>query len=277
MSARPTKSPLAFDAGGNGPDDVRRRGDHVDAGGRGQLGVRRAGRSVCTSDPARLKYSELVSRWKNFGTVFVRSARASRPSIDAGFRIGLRTVGEREHVHRIQDVEVLQLIARLLAEAVIERPAAGAAHLIEHAVEHLAALLVFVEALVDEVAQEPAGLRHAPADSDAECRARDCPRVVSCLKKLTRSRVPARPQPTTRGSWRAIDDVVDAAGLEAAVERDGAGRRRTATRVAGSTCPLASAASRTVMTLLGGSSDRRPGRPGARDRRPTPSSRSRSG
>ena len=37
--------------------------------------------SVCTSDPARLKYSESVSTWKNFGTVLLRVARASRPSV----------------------------------------------------------------------------------------------------------------------------------------------------------------------------------------------------
>ena len=46
----------------------------------------------------------------------------------------------------------------------VERAAAGAADLVEHAVEHDASALVFVEALVDEVAQEAAGLRDTPAD-----------------------------------------------------------------------------------------------------------------
>ena len=53
---------------------------------------------------------------------------------------------------------MLQLIARLLPEAVIERAATGAADLIDHAVEHPPAAFVFVEALVDEVPQESARL-----------------------------------------------------------------------------------------------------------------------
>jgi hypothetical protein len=81
-----------------------------------------------------------------------------QPVVGAGDRIGLLFVGEREHVHRVLDVEVLQLVARLLAKAVVERAAAGAAHLIEDTVEHDAPRLVGVETLVDEVAEETARL-----------------------------------------------------------------------------------------------------------------------
>jgi hypothetical protein len=55
-----------------------------------------------------------------------------------------------ERDRRKEDVEVLQGVARCLAEAMVERAAAGAADLIEHAVEDLASLLVLVEALVEK-------------------------------------------------------------------------------------------------------------------------------
>ena len=202
MSAWPTKSGSREGRRRERADDVRRRRDHGRCGSwRAASTSRVPVTSVCTSEPARLKYSELVSRWKNFGTVLLRRARASSPSPGAGDRIGLLLVGERKHVHRVLDVEVLQLVARLLAEAMVERAAARAAHLIEDAVEDDAAALVVVEALVDEVAEEAAGLRHAPADGEADARASGCRwRRCACLKKLTRSRVPARPTPTTRGS-----------------------------------------------------------------------------
>src|SRR5207237_3439670 len=85
---------------------------------------------------------------------------------DARVRIGFRSVGERKQIDGEEDVEVLQRVARRLAEPMVERSAAGAADLIEDAVEHAAPLLVLVEALIEKVAEEASALRDAPADRE---------------------------------------------------------------------------------------------------------------
>src|SRR5207244_7911985 len=91
--------------------------------------------------------------------------RARENAVDgAGLGIGFRRVGERKQIDGKQNVEVLQRIARRLAEAVVERSASRSADLIEDAVEHAAALLVLVEALIQEMKQEAAPLRHTPAE-----------------------------------------------------------------------------------------------------------------
>src|SRR5262249_58511109 len=93
--------------------------------------------------------------------------RARKQAVDrSALRIAFASVGERKQIDWKQDVEVLQRVARRLAEPVVERSASGAADLIEHAVEHPATLFVFVEALIYEVAEETAALRHAPADRE---------------------------------------------------------------------------------------------------------------
>src|SRR4029079_4233835 len=86
---------------------------------------------------------------------------AGEETIDlARLRIGLGSVGEREQVDRKQDVEVLERVARRLAETMIERSAARATDLIEDAVEHAPPLFVFVKALMETVAQKPSPSRH---------------------------------------------------------------------------------------------------------------------
>ena len=103
----------------------------------------------------------------------------------------------------------------------VERSASGAAHLIEDAVEHLAPLLVLVEALIEEVPQKTAALRDAPADGVTEARHRVVRgRVV--LHEADQIARAGQADADHPGIGAAIDNVVDAAGLEAAVEGDGA-------------------------------------------------------
>src|SRR4051794_33600387 len=102
----------------------------------------------------------------------------------------------------------------------VERPAPGAAHLIEHPVEDAAALFVFVEPFVHKVTQETAALRHAPAKRELHA-ARG---VLIGGVVLEEAHEVARAREAEADDFRiggAIDDVVDASGLEAAVERDG--------------------------------------------------------
>ena len=69
-------------------------------------------------------------------------------------RIRLDPVGVGEHVGGIEDVEEFLGIARGLSEAVIERAPARAADFVDHAVIDDAALLVLVEAFVEELPQD---------------------------------------------------------------------------------------------------------------------------
>src|SRR5438876_12170868 len=50
----------------------------------------------------------------------------------------------------------------------VEAPAPGAGRVHEQAVEHLASRLVGVEALIDQLPQEPAGLRHTEGEGPAD-------------------------------------------------------------------------------------------------------------
>src|SRR5262245_22162975 len=89
---------------------------------------------------------------------------------DPRLGIGLGSVGKWEQVYREEDVEVLQRVARRLAEPVVEGSAPGSADLIEHTVEDAPALLVLIEALIEKMPQETAALRDAPAEGVAETR-----------------------------------------------------------------------------------------------------------
>src|SRR5206468_3634847 len=137
-----------------------------------------------------------------------------------GLGIGLRSVGERKEIHRKENVEELQRVARRLTEAVVERSAAGAADLIEDALEHPPSLLVFVEALIKKMTQEASALRDAPAERVPQARHRVLRRrvVLHEADEIARAGEPAADDARVGA---AIDDVVDAARLEAAVERDG--------------------------------------------------------
>lgn len=75
----------------------------------------------------------------------------------------LQTISERKHIDRIENVEELLRIARGLAKSMIERSAARAAHFVNHAVEHHAALLVLIKSFVQEMAQKAATLGDSPS------------------------------------------------------------------------------------------------------------------
>ena len=189
---------------------MRRRRDHVHARVRRKVGVLRSGR-VGVHERARavevLGVGEQVEHFRRrAGAHGAREDAVDR----AALRIRFRPVGERKEIDREENVEELQRVARRLAEAVVETSASRAPDLIEDAVEHRAPLLVFVEALIQKVAQVAPALRHAPRQRARDGRRRILRRPV-VLDDADDFRI-----------GRAVDDVVDAAGLEAAVERDGA-------------------------------------------------------
>src|SRR6185295_17702200 len=101
----------------------------------------------------------------------------------------------------------------------VEGSTAGAADLIEHTVEDTASLLVLVESLIQKVPEIAAALRDAPAERVLQRRHR----VLSRRVVLHERDEIARAGEADADDFRiggAIDDVVDAADLEAAVERD---------------------------------------------------------
>src|SRR5205814_599774 len=112
-----------------------------------------------------------------------------------------------------------QRVARGLGKAMVERPASGAADLIEDAVEYFSSLLVLIEALIQEVAEKAAALRHAPGGGGAQARRRVAGRRVVFHEAHEIARA-GQPETDDARVGAAVDDVVDAAGLEAAVERD---------------------------------------------------------
>jgi hypothetical protein len=84
-----------------------------------------------------------------------------QPVADAGLRILLRDVAEREDIGRIEEVEIRVAVARRLREAMVEAAAARAGDVRYDAVEHLAVRLVAIEPVVEILAQEAAALRDA--------------------------------------------------------------------------------------------------------------------
>ena len=97
-------------------------------------------------------------------------------------------------------VLVLGVGARRLAERHVEEQPADARDVAVDAVEHLAALLVAIEAGGDVVAQVAAGL----AEADRRARGVTGRPVTStafgsCFSQLTKSRVAAKPSPCTLG------------------------------------------------------------------------------
>src|SRR5262249_1456358 len=86
------------------------------------------------------------------------------------------SVGEREDVKRVEVSLVLAVVSSGLGEAGGEGTQASAGNGGDQAIENLAILLVHVEALVEQVPEEPPALRHAKAvrpldgDSILECQ-----------------------------------------------------------------------------------------------------------
>ena len=152
-----------------------------------------------------------------------RPGAAQQPVGAAGERVGLVAVGEREEVDRIEVAQVLGRGAGGRREAVVEEPATGARHRRHDAVEHLPALLVRVEPLVEERPQGPAALRPPLADHAlSHRRAVRPPERVHVRPVVLEERDEVahgrEPGPLDHRSPRLVDQLVDRPGLEAAGE-----------------------------------------------------------
>ena len=196
-----------------------RRGARV-LGGRDHVTAARSavnGRScrpstvVCVSDAARPQVLVAAVHVEHLRHVPQRLGMRDERAAGAGLRVGLLDAREREDVGRIEERRVRLRVARRLREPVIEAAAARAGRVREEAVVRLPPLLVRVEALVQEVPQEPAGLGHAVGD--AVLRRRRAGRIV--LQK--RDDVPhgRHAGADDHRAGRAIHRLVDPAGLEA--------------------------------------------------------------
>src|SRR5207247_11100004 len=98
----------------------------------------------------------------------------------------------------------------------VEAPAPGAGRVHEQAVEHLASRLVGVEALIDQMPQEPAGLRDTEAEGPAD------PKRTGLVVLGVRHHVPHRGETHADDHRvaRTVDELVDLAWLEASGARD---------------------------------------------------------
>ena len=165
-------------------------------------------------------------------------AREQRAAL-AGHRIDRGDVGERE-----QASDRAGGVQRRLTEALVELAAAGAGDVRHHAVEDRAPRLVLVQAEVEEVAEEPPGLRHAQ-DVGALELGRAGVALGGGREAEPGGRV-AHGDEAEADEGRllgAVDQLVDLPGLEAAVEahvgRVGEPPRRARDRGGGSAGVLA--------------------------------------
>src|SRR5262245_52331339 len=115
-------------------------------------------------------------------------------------------------------------VSRGLREAVIEAAASTAGDVRQDAVEHLPALLIGVEAVVEKRAQESPALRDAEAVGvlDEAALVGQSRHVVARTVLEKRHEVADRggSEPNDRGLLRRVHQFVNFAGLEAAFERD---------------------------------------------------------
>ena len=133
-----------------------------------------------------------------------------------GHPIDRRGVGERE-----QAPDGGGRVQRRLAEALVELAAPGARDVRDHPVEDLPGGLVLVQAEIEQVTQEPAGLRHPDDVGVVELagtrvaggrRARAKPRGGIAYRE--------EPEADERRILGPVDQLVDLPGLESAGERD---------------------------------------------------------
>ena len=110
-------------------------------------------------------------------------------------------------------------VAGSLREAQIEAAAAGAGHVRHDAVEHLAAPLVFVEPIVQVRPQEAPALRHAERNRALDRPRRNRQRIGRRVFQVRDHVAHGRGTHAHDGRiLRFVNDFVDLAGLEAAVE-----------------------------------------------------------
>ena len=142
----------------------------------------------------------------------------------AGERIAQRRIGEREQVGLPGRVLRMARVAAGQAETDIGRHPPRAGDMRHQPVEHDAALQVLVEAEIEEVAQEAAGLRDAEADRAADGR------MQAVEQRIGRRRIAAqeardiahrgKAHAEQRRIARRVGDLVERAGIEAVGPRD---------------------------------------------------------
>src|SRR4029077_7790089 len=92
----------------------------------------------------------------------VRPARSIEKACDfTGLRVGFGEVGVGKQIRREEEAGQGLRVTRGLRETMIETDAAGTSHVRDDTVHDLAALLVGVEVLVEEMAEEAATLRNS--------------------------------------------------------------------------------------------------------------------
>ena len=154
---------------------------------------------------------------EDFGHHLFRAGAVEQAGLLAGCRVGRGKVGEREDVDRIEGRHDLPGIARGLGEAVVEVTAAGAGDVDQQAIENLAAFFVGVETFVNQVAKEAAALGNAEAESLPH-RGDRFGIVLEVGNKIAHRGQTGAHQGRVGGG---VDDFVDLARLEAALEADG--------------------------------------------------------
>ena len=116
---------------------------------------------MCKSDPAFTQYSFAEFASKILGHVSLARHRRRRPSVFPVIGIEEDLVREGELALGIPAPDVLPVGSAGLGEPIVEEASAAPADPVEDPVEDALAPLVFVEAQIEEVMQEAAGLRKA--------------------------------------------------------------------------------------------------------------------
>src|SRR6267143_1134333 len=129
-------------------------------------------------------------------------------------RVGFGKVGVGKQIRREEDTGQGLRVTRGLRETMIETAASGASHMRNDTVHDPAALLIGVEVLIEEMAEEAATLRYSHR-IDAADRSRGLGIVFKIRKEIA-----DRSQPGTcdRGVFRFIDALINFAGQKTAVQ-----------------------------------------------------------
>ena len=134
-----------------------------------------------------------------------------------GLEVGLRKVGKREDVSRVEEVDEGVGVARRLGEAMVEAAAAASRDVSDDAIEHLAAGLVLVEAVEQERPEESSALRDPERQGVIDGALGNRERVERAVLQ-TRDEVAdaGGPEPDELRVLGDVDDLIDAVRLEAA-------------------------------------------------------------
>ncbi len=216
---------VAGDGGGEGEaaGAVLGSGEEIDAGVGGERGVGGAvGSDVDEGGGAAPVFIRAVGV-EDFGDDGGGGGAVEQAGAGAGDGVGFGEIGEGEDVDGVEEIEEGACVAGGLGEAVVEVAAAGAGDVGPEAVEDDAAALVGVEAFIEEVAEEAAALADAVADGAMEGGG-------GIAERGGRAAVFEEGDEIANGGGAeandgrvggGVEDLVDEAGFEAALEGDG--------------------------------------------------------